>query len=432
MAVGSNGDIAWGFTNSVGDWSDLVMSIRCPAIPTKYQTPDGPRAFDVHDESIAVKGAAPVTLRARWTIWGPVVGPRSPTAASWRSSGWRTIRTCWPPTPRGSREARSVDEAMRLSVGAALAAENLVVGDRERPHRLDHLRRDPAARRLPRRRARPRGPTARAAGTAISDFDEHPRVVDPPDGRLWTANARVVGGEMLEQDRRRRLQRRHPRLDDPRRPAAARHGRRAGALRHPARQPLAVPRPLAHGLPRRAHRPTRRADRRARAAARQLVERSWTGRASADSVAYRLVRNFRLTVSRMAFDALTGRHCDGPRRPALRLRAPSAASRVRSGVWCTNARRTCSTRRIRRGTRFLLAAIDRTIDAADRRRRAAGRADVGRGQRRRHRASAGRGGAVAGPVPDHAARSAARRHLHAARAHAAHRARRNGSSLARP
>ena len=45
-------------------------------------------------------------------------------------------------------------------------------------------------------------PTSWADGSRRWDgylnFDEHPRVVDPPDGRLWTANARVVGGEMLE------------------------------------------------------------------------------------------------------------------------------------------------------------------------------------------------------------------------------------------
>ena len=50
MAAGSNGDIAWGFTNSVGDWSDVVIVEPVPGDPTKYQTPDGPRAFDVHPE----------------------------------------------------------------------------------------------------------------------------------------------------------------------------------------------------------------------------------------------------------------------------------------------------------------------------------------------------------------------------------------------
>jgi len=44
-----------------------------------------------------------------------------------------------------------------------------------------------------------------------------------------------------------------------------------------------------------------------RAEARQLVESAWTGRASADSVAYRLVRTFRLTASRMAMAAITSR-----------------------------------------------------------------------------------------------------------------------------
>ena len=42
-----------------------------------------------------------------------------------------------------------------------------------------------------------RGRTGRGAGTAGSRGAEYPRVVDPPSGRIWTANARVVDGEKL-------------------------------------------------------------------------------------------------------------------------------------------------------------------------------------------------------------------------------------------
>ncbi|HUU32608.1 MAG TPA: penicillin acylase family protein, partial [Vicinamibacterales bacterium] len=302
MAVGTNGDIAWGFTNSVGDWSDVILIDPVPGDPTKYQTPDGPRAFDVHDETIAVKGGAPVTLPVRWTIWGPVVGVdrhRRELAIKWVAHDPRVLAT----DPARIADARSVDEAMHLAVGAALAAENVVVGDR-----AGHIGWTIYGA-IPRRVGfRGDVPTSWADGThrwdGYLDYDEHPRVVDPPDGRLWTANARVVGGEMLD------------RIGD----GGYSDGIRAWMIRDDLQRiDKADERDLfAIQLDNRsifldrwrtvflaALTEETAAASPARGEARQLVDRAWTGRASADSVAYRLVRTFRLTAARMALDALT-------------------------------------------------------------------------------------------------------------------------------
>jgi penicillin amidase len=302
MAVGSNGDIAWGFTNSVGDWSDVVLIEPVPGDPTKYQTPDGPRAFDVHTETIAVKGGAPVTIDARWTIWGPVVGldhDRREQALKWVAHDPRVLAT----DAARIAQARSVDEAMQLAVGAALAAENLVVGDRD-----GHIAWTIYGA-IPRRVGFAGDiPTSWADGSrrwdGYLDHDEHPRVVDPPDGRLWTANARVVGGEMLQRvgdggyadgirawmirDNLRRLDRADERalfdmqLDNRSIFLDRWRGVFLGALTAEEAAGSAL-----------------------RADARRIVDGAWTGRASAESVAYRIVRTFRLTTSRMAFDAIT-------------------------------------------------------------------------------------------------------------------------------
>jgi penicillin amidase len=198
--------------------------------------------------------------------------------------------------------ARDVDEAMQLAVGAALAAENLVVGDRSGRIAWTIYGAIP-------RRVGFRGdvPTSWADGSRRWDgylgFDEHPRVVDPPDGRLWTANARVVGGEMLT------------RIGD----GGYSDGIRGWIIRDGLqRLDRADERALfdiqldnrsvfldrwrtvfLEALPGDA------ATSPARATARQLVADAWTGRTSPDSVAYRIVRSFRLTVARMAFDAIT-------------------------------------------------------------------------------------------------------------------------------
>jgi penicillin amidase len=365
MAVGSNGDIAWGFTNSVGDWSDLVLVDPVPGDPTKYQTPDGPRAFDVHPETIAVKGAAPVTIDARWTIWGPVVGRDhrdQQQALKWVAHDPRVLAT----DAARIAHARSVDEAMRLAVGAALAAENLVVGDRD-----GHIAWTIYGA-IPRRVGTAPGgategawgdvPTSWADGSrrwdGYLDFDEHPRVVDPPDGRLWTANARVVGGEMLQ------------RIGD----GGYADGIRAWMIRDNL-----------HGL--------ERADERAlfdiqldnrsifldrwrdvflgaltveatagsslRTDARRIVEGSWTGRASAESVAYLIVRTFRLTAARMAFDGLTASlQRDGSAVDVATIR------RAEGPLWRLVQERPAHLLDPAYATwdAFLLVAIDRTLE----------------------------------------------------------------------
>src|SRR5205807_2342330 len=43
MVVGSNTHVAWGFTNTEGDWSDLVLIDPDPKDPNRYLTADGPR-----------------------------------------------------------------------------------------------------------------------------------------------------------------------------------------------------------------------------------------------------------------------------------------------------------------------------------------------------------------------------------------------------
>jgi penicillin amidase len=105
--VGSNGYVAWGFTNTGGDWSDLVRIESDPRDPSRYLTPEGPRLFDIGDESVPVKGEAPRQLTVRGTIWGPSCG-RTQRAGSTRSAGWHTIRRFLAPTSPGrSARARS-------------------------------------------------------------------------------------------------------------------------------------------------------------------------------------------------------------------------------------------------------------------------------------------------------------------------------------
>jgi penicillin amidase len=129
----------------------------------------------------------------------------------------------------------------------------------------------------------------------VEDAD-YPRIVNPQNGRIWTANARAVDGEMLAK------------LGD----GSYEIGSRAHAIRDRLMaQEHFTPRDLlAIQLDARADFLSRWrdlilrtltdrtiAERRDRAAFRDVVEHRWSGEASPDSAGYRLTRAFRDVVS---------------------------------------------------------------------------------------------------------------------------------------
>src|SRR5260370_39119766 len=82
VVVGHNDHIAWGFTTTGSDVEDLFIEKIDPADPTRYLTPDGSALFQTRDETIAVSGAAPVTLTVRATRHGPVLSDALPAGTA--------------------------------------------------------------------------------------------------------------------------------------------------------------------------------------------------------------------------------------------------------------------------------------------------------------------------------------------------------------
>ncbi len=197
LVVGSNGHIAWSFTNSYGDWQDLVRLDRSND-GSEYQTANGSRPFDVVEETLVVAGGGRETLRVHGTIWGPVIGEDtdgSPLALAWTAHRDGAVNAALLELER----ATNVDEALAIAQRAGIPAQNMVVGDAT--GRIAWT----LAGRIPLRREGhdPRLPFE--GRTLDGDLwlgwvpaEDIPRVVDPPSGRLWTANARVVDGHALE------------------------------------------------------------------------------------------------------------------------------------------------------------------------------------------------------------------------------------------
>jgi penicillin amidase len=191
MVVGSNTHVAWGFTNTEGDWSDLVVLEPGPQDPDSYLTPDGPRKIERRGEIIRVKGGADVELPLETTIWGPVYDrdhKKRRRALRWTAHDPAAVNF----DLLGMETARTLADAIDVARRAGMPGQNVVIADDKGGIAWT------ISGRIPRRVGFDgRLPTSWADGRrrwdGWLDDKEHPTIINPPDGRLWTANNRVVG-----------------------------------------------------------------------------------------------------------------------------------------------------------------------------------------------------------------------------------------------
>lgn len=319
VIVGSNGHVAWGFTNSYVDTADWLL------YPASSFRGDGDvlatAGEQVFEETLRVTGGDPQVLRVRETRWGPVVREQadgSALALRWVAHQPGAVGIGFADMAR----AGNLEQALAVADHAGIPAQNLVVADSRgrigwqltgmRPARPDTCS-DPAgmpptppagAGAAVRRQA-----PAPAAGRVDDPdacawtirADAAPRVVDPPGHRLWTANARVLDGEALAT------------AGD----GGYALGARAAQIRDGllAKERFTEADLLAIQLDDRALFLQRwwqllqdeSKNAPADSALHALAEagRNWQGRASVDSVSYRLVRAWRLAVHARIADGLT-------------------------------------------------------------------------------------------------------------------------------
>lgn len=178
VIVGSNGHVAWGFTNSYIDTAD-------------FRTEPADAAVTVHEERIVVAGGADVRFPVRETAWGPILHTHADgrgDALRWVAQLPGAVRMDFADMAR----AADLDQALQIADHAGIPAQNLVIGDRSGriAWRLIGARPD-------------RGPGCTPLGFNDNHrnpgcapwpirSDAAPSLVDPASHRLWTANSRVV------------------------------------------------------------------------------------------------------------------------------------------------------------------------------------------------------------------------------------------------
>jgi penicillin G amidase len=191
VIAGSNGQIAWGFTNSYGRFIDLIELQRNPAHPLQYRVPGGGwQTATVRHERIEVKGSTPEDLPVVDTQWGPqiVVGSRA-YALRWVAQDPQAVNL----NLQELEDSASVEDALHVAQISGIPTLNIMVADAH--GKVGWTLAGP----LPRRNH-----AAELANSAAEDLpfesatyegwqgylspDAYPSRIDPPLGRVWTAN----------------------------------------------------------------------------------------------------------------------------------------------------------------------------------------------------------------------------------------------------
>jgi penicillin G amidase len=182
LVAGSNGEVAWAFTNSDGDWFE-AHPIECLSVDgSMLRTPSGDRALTTVMERIRVRGAADVLLPVRSAAEGILFATEPQAHRCWFAAWLAELPETTNMSLLAVERAHSAQEVLALAPEIGIPHQNLIVGDRAGHIAWTIAGRVPRASDDLRMRA--------AAGWRSGE--EAPRLYDPPLGRLWSANARAT------------------------------------------------------------------------------------------------------------------------------------------------------------------------------------------------------------------------------------------------
>lgn len=190
LVIGSNGFVAWGVTNTTGDFQDHVIIEVNPDDPGEYRTPGGFEPFEIVREEIGIAGSRPHITEVKMTRWGPIVREDyagRPLALSWTAHDPDSINFAL----FDLDEARTVEDALAVGARWNGPSMNFVAGDAD--GRIGWV----VSGVIPNRVGFDGTiPVSWADGEASWDGalpeSLRPRLLDPPSGLLYTANNRTV------------------------------------------------------------------------------------------------------------------------------------------------------------------------------------------------------------------------------------------------
>jgi penicillin amidase len=193
LIVGSNGLVAWGFTNTDADVADLVRLEINPANPQEYKTPEGWRNFEQRREKFLVKGGEEVVVEMKDTVWGPVAD--YPLMGQPVALHWTALQTSGVDLGLlDIDQAQTLEQAMAVMNRSGGPTQNVVIADGQGHIGWTLLGRYPLRQGFD-------GSVSKSWADGNISWngyiapDELPRLIDPPAGFIATANNRTVGSD---------------------------------------------------------------------------------------------------------------------------------------------------------------------------------------------------------------------------------------------
>jgi penicillin amidase len=295
IIAGSNGNVAWGFTNSYADLLDLVPLVSDTGHAGQVRTPSGWETPVSHQERIRVKGEQDAILAVRDTSFGPMLDVRGVAyAVHWIAHDPAALNM----HHLQMESAPSLDAALDVAAGDGIPAQNFMAGDAQGNIGWT------IAGVLPQRPGDEAAPGA--TWNALLGPSAYPRIVNPADGQLMTSNSRQLQGaraallgdggfdlgarqHQLKDD----LLALGPKADVRQVQAVALDDRAVYMARWRDRALKVLDAAALDGHPRRAE-------------LRLLLASRWDGRASPGSVGYRIARGFQSSLYELLFDGANG------------------------------------------------------------------------------------------------------------------------------
>lgn len=182
LVVGSNGKVAWGFTNAYGQWFDWIK------LPRDFPL----ERLQKHQETLAIKGAAAQTLEVLEFDGAPLL--REHQGAQYALRWVAHQGEAYNLELARMLEAQNVKEALLIAARSGMPQQNFVVADAQGQIAWSLAGRIWAQRDTASSYTRFQAPDWPASPwLAPADY---PQILNPASGQLWTANNRQLGGEL--------------------------------------------------------------------------------------------------------------------------------------------------------------------------------------------------------------------------------------------
>ncbi len=191
VIVGSNQHIAWGATNLTGDFLDLVKLDINPANPEQYRLGNQWQHFVEYQETIVIKGGAAKQIAVKHSVWGPVSNQLlmgQPVAIHWTALDVDSFNL----NLFDLEQSETLDQGLKIINSSGGPQLNILLADDQ-----GHIAWTVMGK-IPKRFGNDglvsrSWADAKVGWNGYVEPDNLPRVIDPPEGFLVSANDRRLG-----------------------------------------------------------------------------------------------------------------------------------------------------------------------------------------------------------------------------------------------